>query len=343
MQLKENVGLSAYSTMRLGGSARYVGIARTEQDVEQMATWAKERNIPIITIGSGSNIVWRDEGFPGLVIVNAISGRQVLAEDSSGVIVKIGAGENWDEVVGWAVAKNLSGIENLSLIPGTAGATPVQNVEAYGQQIADTLIEVEAYDTATQSFGGILAEACALGYRTSRFKNVDHGRFIICSIVLRLNQGQIKQPFHRGLQKYIDENGITDFSPASIRKAVIDIRANKLPNPAEVANNGSFFKNPIIGTDQFEDLRNHFPDILNYPAKDGKVKLSAMWLIEHSGFEAGYQDSETGMSLWPKHALVLVNQHAHSTADLLKFKQKIVDKVQEVFAVTLEQEPELLP
>lgn len=341
--MQENVSLAGYSTMRLGGNARYIGTAGTEQDVEQMATWAKERNIPIITVGSGSNIVWRDEGFSGLVIVNTISGRQVIAEDNSGVTVKIGAGENWDEVVGWAVAKNLSGIEALSLIPGTSGATPVQNVEAYGQQIANTLIEVEAYDTATQSFGGILAEACALGYRTSRFKNVDHGRFIICSIILKLNKGQIEPPFHRGLQKYIDENGITDFSPSSIRKAVIDIRSNKLPDPAKVANNGSFFKNPIIEMGKFENLLTQFPNILNYPAKDGKVKLSAMWLIEHSGFEAGYQDSETGMSLWPKHALVLVNQHAHSTADLLKFKQKIVDKVQEVFAVTLEQEPELLP
>lgn len=329
--------------MRLGGSARYAATAMTPDEIQELATWAKDHNLPVITVGSGSNIVWRDEGFSGLVIINSIKGRDVLSQDEDGMTVKVGSGENWDEVVAWTVSKNLSGVETLSLIPGTAGATPVQNVEAYGEQIADSLIEVEVYDTQTQAFQVISKEECNLGYRTSRFKNVDHGRFIICSITLKLRFEQLQPPFHRGLQKYIEANHITDFSPASLRNAVVDIRSHKLPNPNTIANNGSFFKNPMVGQSQFESLLVKFPDILNYPFKDNVVKLSAMWLIEQARFEAGYKDSETGMALWPKHALVVVNEHARTTADLLKFKQKIVDKVYEKFGVTLEQEPELLP
>ncbi len=343
MHILENVDLRLHSTMRLGGQARYLAEAHSEDDVQKLADWAFERNLPIITVGDGSNIVWQDGGFSGLLVVNKILGRKILEQDDSGTTLRISAGENWDAVVGWTVDIGLSGIETLSLIPGTVGATPVQNVEAYGQQIADSLLEIEAYDTVERAFGGIAKEACDLGYRTSRFKKVDHGRFIICAVVLKLGREPMQPPFHRGLQKYINEHGITDFSPASLRKCVIDIRSKKLPDPTKVANNGSFFKNPILENSQFEDLVKKFPEVLNYPAKNDMIKLSAMWLIEQAGFEPGYSDPETGMALWPKHALVFVNEHAKKTSDLLSFKQKIVAKVQEKFSVTLEQEPELLP
>ena len=342
VNIQENIALSNYSTMRLGGKARYFAEAASLEDVEVLGKWAKERALPVITVGGGSNIVWKDEGFRGLVIANRIKGREIT-DENSGITVKIGAGENWDEVVGWSVDKGLSGIEALSLIPGTAGATPVQNVEAYGQQIVDTLQKVQVYDLEEGAFKEFTPEQCGLSYRNSRFKNIDHGRFVICNIWLKLNRGQMKPPFHRGLQTYIDQHGISDFSPANIRQAVVDIRSNKLPDPANMPNNGSFFKNPFVTREKFEELSAQFPDILNYPAGGGQVKLSAMWLMEHAGFTAGYHDQATGMGLWPKHALVLVNEHAKSSTDLLGFKQKIVDQVQEKFGVTLEQEPELLP
>jgi UDP-N-acetylmuramate dehydrogenase len=342
VNLKQNVSLANYSTMRLGGNARYFAEAASLQDVEQLGKWAKEQALPIITVGGGSNIVWRDEGFDGLVIADCIKGREIVNKDGNAT-VKIGGGENWDEVVGWSVEQGLSGIEALSLIPGTAGATPVQNVEAYGQQIADSLQKVLVYDFRDNTFRELTPDQCSLSYRNSRFKDVDHGRFLICAIWLKLNRGQMSPPFHHGLQTYIDQRGITDFSPVSIRRAVIDIRSAKLPDPAKMANNGSFFKNPFVPQEQFEKLSRQFPDILNYPANDGSIKLSAMWLIEHAGFKAGYRDEPTGMALWPKHALVFINEHAKSTADLLAFRQKIVDKVQEKFGITLEQEPELLP
>ena len=327
--------------MRLGGKARYLAEVSSLQEVEELGKWAKQHALPVITVGGGSNIVWRGGEFNGLVIANHIGGREIT-DENDGITVKIGGGENWDEAVGWSVDQGLSGIEALSLIPGTAGATPVQNVEAYGQQIADTLQKIQVYDFQDGAFKELTPEQCDLSYRNSRFKAADHGRFLICAIWLKLNRGQMHPPFHRGLQTYIDRHGITDFSPASIRRAVIDIRS-KLPDPAKMANNGSFFKNPFVPRGKFEELSKKFPDITNYPASGDRVKLSAQWLIERAGFKAGYRDEATGMALWPKHALVFVNEHAKTTADLLAFKQKIVDKVQEMFGVTLEQEPELLP
>jgi len=340
VNIRENVELKNYSTMRLGGQSRYLAEAGSLEDVEQLGKWAREHNLPVITVGGGSNIVWKDEGFAGLVVVNKIMGRELA---SDGLTIKLGAGENWDNAVGWTVDQGLSGIEALSLIPGTAGATPVQNVEAYGQQIADTLQKIQVYDLEDGKFKELKPGECDLSYRNSRFKSADHGRFIICYIWLKLNRGQVRPPFHRGLQSYIDEHRITDFSPASIRQAVIAIRSAKLPDPTKMANNGSFFKNPFVSVENFRQLQGRFPKILNYPADNGTVKLSAQWLIEHAGFQPGFHDSATGMGLWPKHALVFVNEHAHSTVDLLAFKQKIVDKVEQMFGVTLEQEPELLP
>jgi len=329
--------------MRLGGTARYLAEAATQADIAELVDWASDHDLACMVIGGGSNIVWRDEGYSGLLIVNKIPALEVVQEDDQTATVKIGAGENWDHAVAWAVDKNLSGIETLSLIPGTAGATPVQNVEAYGQAIGDTLIHVEAFDVEKKAPVLISKEDCQLSYRNSRFKVADHGRFIICSIVLHLRKSPMMPPFHRGLQTYLDKNNITDFSPASIRQAVIAIRSAKLPDPASVANNGSFFKNPIVPRAQSEDLAEKFPDILNYPSKNDQVKVSAQWLIEHAGFHAGYKDEATGMMLWPRHALVFVNEHAKSTADLLALKQKIVDAVRAKFGITLEQEPELLP
>lgn len=343
MQILQNVPLALYSTMRLGGKAAYVTDVHSEDELAEALSWAKEHELPVIMVGGGSNIVWRDEGFNGLLIVSKIIGHEIIEKNSDEAIVKIGAGENWDNVVEWAVDQGLSGIETLSLIPGTAGATPVQNVEAYGEQIADTLKKVLAYDVARNEFRELSNADCKFGYRTSRFKNVDHGKFFICTLWLRLHYSQLQPPFHRGLQQYLDEHTITDFSPLSLRKAVVDIRSNKLPDPTKVANNGSFFKNPFVDTSTFDKLKNEFPDILHYPSDSGTVKLSAMWLIEHAGFTKGYSDPDTGMALWPKHTLVFVNKSAKNTGDLLKFRQKIVDAVEQKFHVTLEQEPELLP
>jgi UDP-N-acetylmuramate dehydrogenase len=342
VNIQENASLSEHSTMRLGGQARYLADANTEEEVAELVSWAKNKNIPFMMIGQGSNIVWRDEGFDGLLIVNKLKGRVVLNEDDSSVTVKISAGENWDEVVAKTAENNWSGVELLSLIPGTAGAAPVQNIGAYGTEIADTLIEVEVFDTESQKFGTIKKEDCGFAYRTSHFKATEKGRFMITAIVLKLKKSNPSPPFYDALLKYFVEHNIVTYTPKIIRKAVIDIRNAKLPDPALVANNGSFFTNPIIEQSQFDILKEKYPSIKGWPTPDGKVKMAAGWLVEQANFK-GYHDEETGMATWDKQALVLINEHAKSTADLLRFRQKIIDKVNEMFNIILEQEPELLP
>lgn len=342
MQILQNVPLSQHSTMRLGGQAAYLCDVTSRQDLEQALAWATEHNLPTLMIGGGSNIIWRDEGFPGLIMVNKIMRFEVQQEDELNYYVTVGAGEDWDSVVARTVEQGLTGIESLSLIPGTAGATPVQNVGAYGQEIAQTLATVEAYDSQAKQFVTLLAMDCNFGYRTSRFKTTDRGRFFITSITLHFTKGTMQPPFYKTLQGYLEEHHITDYSPKSIREAVIAIRSSKLPDPSKIANNGSFFANPIISQDSFEQLRGFYENIPHWPTDDGRVKLAAAWLVENAGFK-DFHDAETGMATWPKQSLVLVNEHATSTAQLLKFRQKILDAVNSKFNIVLEQEPELLP
>lgn len=343
MQIQQNVSLRDHSTMRLGGTAAYVAEIHDRQEIPQAIQWAEERNLPIMMIGDGSNIVWRDEGFPGLLLINKMQRYEEQQEDDQNWYVTIGAGENWDSTVARAAQEGLTGIEALSLIPGTAGATPVQNVGAYGQDISQTLVAIEAYDRQTKQFITIPNIDCAFGYRTSRFKTgPDRGRFLITAITLHLLQGTMQPPFYNALQAYLDEHNVHDYSPASIRQAVIAIRQAKLPDPATVANNGSFFANPVISEEAFAQLRGTYETIPHWPTDDGQVKIPAAWLVEQAGFKDAH-DAETGMATWPAQPLVLVNEHAQTTAQLLAFKQKIVDAVQQKFNITLQQEPELLP
>jgi UDP-N-acetylmuramate dehydrogenase len=341
MYIKQNVSLSEYSTMRLGGKAAYMAEVNTRQDVVEAVEWAVEHQVPPIMIGKGSNIVWRDEGFEGLVLVNKILGYQDFVEDETNHYLTVGSGEIWDSVVERSVNSGLSGIEALSLIPGTAGATPVQNVGAYGQDISQTLVSVEAYDLHTRQLLNIPNEQCLFDYRSSRFNTTDRDRYFIIGITIHLMKSNPKPPFYAGLQTYFDEHNIHEYTPVTIRNAVIAIRRAKLPDPALVANNGSFFANPVVGNNALAQLLDGYPGMPHWIVDKG-AKIPAAWLLEQAGFK-DVHDEETGMATWSKQTLVLVNEHAKSTADLLKFKQKIIDAVYTKFGIMLEQEPELLP
>jgi UDP-N-acetylmuramate dehydrogenase len=341
MYILESVPLSAYSTMRLGGNAAYLCEITDRFEIARAITWAAERQLPIIMIGDGSNIVWRDEGFPGLVLVNRIKRFETFKEDDYNLYLTVGAGENWDSVVERAVSLGFSGLEELSLIPGTAGATPIQNVGAYGREIKDVLTTVEAFDRQQGSLVTIPGSECDFAYRTSRFKTTDRGRFLISAVTFHLVQKAPEPPFYDALQRYFTEHKITTYTPQVVRDAVIAIRSAKLPDPAVVANNGSFFYNPYISPEKLTQLSVAYPNIMYWPDGD-KVKVSAAWLVEQAGFK-GAHDSNTGMGTWEKQPLILVNENAHNTQDLLNFKQKIVDAVKSKFGITLEQEPELLP
>jgi UDP-N-acetylmuramate dehydrogenase len=328
--------------MRLGGPARYLAEAGSQERLVELIHWAQSKSLEFLIIGGGSNIIWRDEGYPGLVIVNKIMGREVLDDRAAEKTLRIGAGENWDAVVEWTVSQGLTGIEFLSLIPGSAGAGPVQNIGAYGGELSRVLLEVGVWDNQTQAFGSLNNADCGFAYRTSRFKTTDKGRFIIINMTIRLKKANPMPPFYEVLQKYLDENKIVDYTPATIRQAVIAIRSSKMPDPKLIANNGSFFTNPFVDQAEFTRLQQMYPQIKGWPSKDGRIKLAAGWLVEQAGFR-GYHDSQTGMAVSEKQALVLINEYAKSTADLLKFRQKITDKVSQMFGVSLEQEPEILP
>jgi UDP-N-acetylmuramate dehydrogenase len=344
MQILQDVSLKLHSTMRLGGSVKYLAEISSRQEIEEAVAWAIEHQVPPLMIGGGSNIVWRDEGFEGLLLVNKIMGYSEQAEDDNNVYLTVGAGENWDSVVERSVDSGLTGIEALSLVPGTTGATPIQNVGAYGQEIANTLVSIEAYDLHTRAFINIPAIDCGFGYRTSKFKTTDRDRYLISSITLHLTKGNPQPPFYHALAEYlaVHHKGST-YTPADIRKAVIDIRSHKLPDPAKVANNGSFFANPIITDALLLEIQADYPNIPHWPTDiPGAVKIPAAWLIEQVGFK-DYHDKETGMATWKTQPLVLINEKASSTANLLAFKQKITSAVEEKFKIMLEQEPELLP
>lgn len=336
MQIQYNIPLSTLTTMRLGGLAQTVITVATADELSE--TIEHLGDAPFFVLGGGSNVIAHDEGFE-TIILNRILGFEVIDTDIQHATIRIGAGENWDMAVDRLVSMGLSGCEAMSAIPGTAGATPVQNVGAYGQEIADTLVELEAYDTRSNSFVTIKKEDCHFTYRNSIFKDPGTRHHIITSIVLRLRNAPMQPPFYTSLQKYLDEHEITDYSPRAIRDAVTAIRAVKLPDPKRIANTGSFFKNPIVDSTIAGELAKFYPELPQFPTRDGMVKLAAGWLIEHSGLR-GYQSH--GFKTYEQNALVVVNESSSSFADLQAFKNEIIDQVLEKFGVTLEQEPETL-
>jgi UDP-N-acetylmuramate dehydrogenase len=248
----------------------------------------------------------------------------------------------WDDFVSRTVEQGLTGVEFLSLIPGTVGATPVQNVGAYGQDVSARIVTIQAYDSSADKLVTLRGSDCGFGYRTSIFKTTERGRYFIVGVTFFLRKGNPQPPFYGAISQYCEQHGIQQLTPALGRQATISIRTSKLPDPAKVGNNGSFFANPIIDGAQFLDLQANYPNIAYWPVGEhSHVKLSAAWLIDQAGFK-DFHDADTGMGTWATQPLVLINEHAQSTAQLLKFRQKIIDAVMTKFGVTLTQEPELL-
>lgn len=322
--------------MRLGGQARFMTDIFKVEDVANICKNAKSQNLPIFIMGDGSNLIARDEGYNGIIVKIKLPGFEKINEDINSATIKIGAGENWDSVVRRTVDMGLSGIEAMSAIPGTAGAAPIQNVGAYGQEIADTLISLEAYDTESEQLVTLSHEDCNFSYRKSIFNTLDKGRYIITSITLKLSKNQPAPPFYESLQKYLDENNIKIYTQQTIRDAVIKIRASKLPDPKIMANSGSFFKNAIAEKWQLDEIKTKYPNVPAYNMGDGKFKIPTGWLIEQAGLKGQIIN---GIRIYDKNALVLVNESAKSYEDLADARQQIIRKVRDIFRVEIEQEP----
>lgn len=336
MDVMTNISLKQYTTMKLGGEARYMATADSASDVVSLYRNARKENLPIFVLGGGSNVITHDEVFEGIVLLNKIKGFEVISETDETTDVKIGAGEVWDEVVEKAIGLGLQGIEAMSGIPGTAGAAPVQNVGAYGQEIADTLISLEAYDSKTDTIVTISADECDFSYRNSIFRDKEKGRYCILNITLRLNKAEPKPPYYASLQKYIDENDIREVNLSVIRVAVLNIRSEKLPDPAELPSAGSFFKNALVEKWKLEELQREYSDIPNYAMSDGRYKIPTGWLIDRAGLR-GYRSH--GMRVYEKNALVLVNDSATGYDDLAAIREEIVQIVFDKFGIKIEQEP----
>jgi len=322
--------------MKLEGEARYMATVDSASDVVSLYRNARKENLPIFVLGGGSNVITHDEVFEGIVLLNKIKGFEVISETDETTDVKIGAGEVWDEVVEKSIGLGLQGIEAMSGIPGTAGAAPVQNVGAYGQEIADTLISLEAYDSKTDTIVTISADECDFSYRNSIFRDKEKGRYCILNITLRLNKAESKPPYYASLQRYIDENDIREVNLSVIRVAVLNIRSEKLPDPAELPSAGSFFKNALVEKWKLEELQKEYSDIPNYAMSDGKYKIPTGWLIDKAGLR-GYRSH--GMRVYEKNALVLVNDSATGYDDLAAIREEIVQIVFDKFGIKIEQEP----
>lgn len=334
--MQENVPLKDYTTMKLGGPARYLITATTKEELEQIVTQAGDT--PVLILGQGSNMIVGDKGFEGLVILNRIAGFEILEQNPATVKIKVGAGEIWDTVVARSTENGFSGIECLSAIPGYAGAAPVQNIGAYGQEIADTLLELEAYDLKTKEFVTFSNSDCDFTYRKSTFNSgPNKGRYVIVTLTLELQKTILEPPFYDSLQRYLDQHSITDYSPYNLRAAVVALRSVKLPDPSTMPNAGSFFKNPVIEKWQAEKLRAEYPTVKIFPMNENMSKIAAGWLIEKAGLK-GFQLG--GFRVYENNALVITNTGTGTYQELNEIKDYIIGAVRDKFRIILEQEPE---
>ena len=334
MNLHENISLKPYNTFGIDATAQYFSEITSENELLDLLINDKVKHLNRFILGGGSNILLT-KNFDGLVIKNSIKGIKLINEDDQYYYVRAGAGVAWHDLVMYCIDHNYAGIENMSLIPGCAGASPIQNIGAYGVEIKDVLFELEAlriHDCVFQKFN--LSE-CKFGYRESVFKNELKGKYIITSITLRLNRIPKLNTSYGAIEKELEIMGVKELSIKAVSQAVINIRSSKLPDPFKIGNAGSFFKNPEITAQQFEDLKKQFPEIVAFPQKNGNVKLAAGWLIEQCGWK-GKTVGNAGVH--KNQALVLVNYGNATGKEIWDLSQQILDSVKNKFSVDLERE-----
>jgi len=346
MKIYENYNISDLTTMRLGGVAKYVVEVENSADLRAVYDFAKnggdlenihsDQPLKTFILGHGANTIGRDEGFDGIIIKSNLRGIEVIDETADEVLIRAGASETWDDLVAFACERGYSGIEAMSMIPGTVGAAPVQNIGAYGQDISQVVDHVEAFDTKTNEMVILGRDEMQMSYRKTIFNHgKDAGRYFITAVTIMLeNDEYLQPPFYNSLQAYLDEHGVTEYSPENIRAAVCDIRSHKLPDPAEIASSGSFFKNLVLDADEAAVATAQ--GIKTYPQEDGTYSVNTGFLIEACGLKGKILH---GMRVSDKAALILINESAKSYADLAAARKKIQQAVFEKFGYKIEQEP----
>lgn len=329
----ENVELAELNTLRVSSVARFYLEVRNTEELTNALAWAERQELRTLILGGGSNLVF-DGDFQGLVVRMAIRGRRWEQASGQDATLVLGAGENWHEAVIYAAGAGYRGIENLALIPGTAGAAPVQNIGAYGVELRDTLVSVTALDREVGEVITLDREDCEFAYRDSLFKRTP-GRYVITEIRLRLSRSRPLQLGYRDLDEYLAGTSHSELTVKDVATAVMAIRRRKLPDPEMIPNAGSFFKNPVVQFADYESLLARYPDIVGY-AQSSNVKLAAAWLIDQCGWK-GFRNEIVGVH--NRQALVLINHSGGSGRDILELAAKIRASVRDRFGVELEMEP----
>ena len=351
LKIEENVMIKDLVTMRIGGPARFVITVTEKEDIPEAYKFAKEHNLPVWILGGGANTFSKDDGFEGVIILDRIMGiSQVKApegeEEKEGVAYfKAYGGEQWDDLVTFVSERGYSGIEAMAGIPGTAGAAPVQNIGAYGQEVTQVIVSVEAYDTKLEKFVIVPASEMKMSYRKSIFNSGENvGRYFIYSTTVRVKKGQLNPPFYRSLQAYVDEHGETDFSPLNIARMVKEVRNSKLPDPEKIASAGSFFKNVYLTDEEADEAETRGIQVWRNAKEVGPDSpekrtnlVNSGWLIEEAGLKGKVFH---GMKVSDKAALILINESAKSYADLAAAREEIAKIIFEKFGFKIEQEPD---
>jgi UDP-N-acetylmuramate dehydrogenase len=340
--LQENFPLKRYNTFGIDVTARYfssfTSLDELTELLEHNPSSRADSTLSTLILGGGSNILFTRD-FNGLVLKNEMQGIEAINEDDRYAYVRAGGGVNWHRLVVHCINKGLGGIENLSLIPGNTGASPMQNIGAYGVEIKDVFFGLQAFHIKEKAVVEFDLDDCEFGYRESVFKTKFKNEFVIMNVTLKLSKQPVFNISYGAIQQELQSMGVRELSLQSVSQAVINIRRSKLPDPAEIGNAGSFFKNPETSADNFQLLKNEFPGIIGYTLPGGNIKLAAGWLIEQCGWK-GYRKGDAGCHA--KQALVLVNYGSAKGEEIYSLSTQIIESVREKFGVTLEREVNIM-
>ncbi len=333
--IKQNISLKSYNTFGIDVNAsQFVEITESSQ----LKTVLYNNAYPILILGGGSNILLT-QNFDGLVVKNNIKGIEKIIEDDNSVVLKVGAGEIWHQFVIYCIEHEYCGIENLSLIPGCVGASPMQNIGAYGVEVKDVITSVEAINLKDFSIRKFTNTECEFGYRSSIFKTTEKGNYFITSVSFKLSKSPKLNTSYGAIEGELARLGISNPTTKDVSNAVINIRQSKLPNPEEIGNSGSFFKNPVVAEQLKSEIEKKYPELPCYPQNDGTYKIAAGWLIEKCGWKGKRIDN---YGVHDKQALVLVNHGGATGSDIFQLSEDIISSVENNFGITLEREVNII-
>jgi UDP-N-acetylmuramate dehydrogenase len=338
MNIIENYPLLKLNTFGVDVKAKYFASINSINELIEVTKTNVFTDLELLILGGGSNILFTKD-FDGLVILNNIKGKEIIDQNQQSIFLKIGAGENWHELVMYCVDNGWGGVENLSLIPGNTGTAPMQNIGAYGVEIKETFVELEALEISTGKIVKFNNSDCEFGYRESVFKNKMKNQYIILNITLELKKNPVLNINYGDVEAILESQNINNPSIKEVSSAIISIRQSKLPDPKKIGNSGSFFKNPIVSLDQLEFIKKKYPNVVNYEINENEFKIAAGWMIEKAGWK-GKKFKNYGVH--EKQALVLVNYGLANGMEIFDLSGKIILDIKDKFGITLEREVNII-